>query len=488
MMKKRNLFLILLLVVLGTFALTACGTQGETGAQGPVGEKGPVGEVGDQGAQGDKGATGVAGEDGEDGIVGVDGEDAAAPSFQVTLDGLQYKLEGSEEWMTLVTIQDLIGYSEHYTITFDSTAGSEEETLVEQIWNNEIALPVPTRAGYTFIGWSADGGNNICADNLLTIKGDADLTAVWGSTVTVLSNAIDEAFDVSALTEGETIALGKMEAGNDGYTMNVARAENYSTACGFYWNRIYLSNVSGEFYQVVGVTAAGLAEFAGAYDVVIGSHDLCTDTASLAQFVALMDTVQVGEIVQLNGVDFTATAGDLAAGSFTHYTGALNSTVVTEGDTFTLVEATREGRTFLGYTPDSINLVEAGEITPTGNVTYTPVFDYVVTYDAVDGTVDPTSEGIYTVEEARAALPEATLADMAFEGWYSDAELTNKLDCKPLQTSVIYAKYIPITTVTYDYNGAVLYTDFTAMRQAMIDDYNAFAETAFTLDDVSTSA
>ena len=217
MRKNRILFLLLLLVSL--FTLAAC--QGEAGVAGEKGPQGDKGLTGDTGATGDKGA---------------DGKDSVAPEFKVDNDGLQWRYEGEEEWNVIVTIPDLIGYSNKYTFTFDTNGGDALEALGNQVWKTTVQLPEATKAGYTFLGWQsleegAQEGDVYAENKYPNVQSDVELTAVWGSTV---SYAEETAKESVVLKAGEKTTLPAMEAKDgksflgwsyDGYTLEQAAAE-----------------------------------------------------------------------------------------------------------------------------------------------------------------------------------------------------------------------------------------------------------------------
>ena len=132
-MKKNNIFIVFLFMLVALFTLAAC-KQGEAGAKGETGDKGPTGEQGNPGGPGAKGDTGDTGDKGEDGA------DAKAPEFQVTEAGVQWRYTGDEEWKTLITIEDFIGYSKKYTISFDANGGADVKELINQVYKTDTIL------------------------------------------------------------------------------------------------------------------------------------------------------------------------------------------------------------------------------------------------------------------------------------------------------------------------------------------------------------
>lgn len=214
---KKNRFLLLLLLLVSVFTLAAC-SKGLPGEQGPAGDKGPIG---DKGEPGDKGP---------------DGQDAKAPEFKVDNDGLQWRYEGDTEWKVLVTIPDLIGYSSKYTFTFNTNGGDALDPLANQVFKTSVELPVPTKEGYTFLGWQsieegAQEGDVYAENKFPCVLDDVELTAVWGSTV---SYAEETAIAPVVLKAGEATTLPAMEAKDgkaflgwsyDGYTLEAGETE-----------------------------------------------------------------------------------------------------------------------------------------------------------------------------------------------------------------------------------------------------------------------
>ena len=83
---------------------------------------------------------------------------------------------------------------------------------------------------------------------------------------------------------------------------------------------------------------------------------------------------------------------------------------------------------------------------------------YSVTYILNGGLLMGAVKESYTVEDSAIALVNAWKPDYNFEGWYSDAEFTNKvesIDTSAAKDLTLYAKYSPVVyTVTYVAEGA----------------------------------
>ena len=78
-----------------------------------------------------------------------------------------------------------------YNLTLDANGGQVEKDTVTVTYDAPIGeLPVPTREGYTFIGWMDESGVKVLAETLYTVAGDSTLTAKWaGNAYTVTLDA-----------------------------------------------------------------------------------------------------------------------------------------------------------------------------------------------------------------------------------------------------------------------------------------------------------
>ena len=484
-MKKKNLLFIFLLVLVALFTLSAC-KQGEQGIKGETGDQGAKGESGDAGDKGETGDTGDPGEDGDK------GQDAKEPEFQVTEEGIQWRLAGEEEWHTLISINDLIGYSNKYTISFDANGGDEVQALEKQIFKTEATLPTPTRKGYTFAYWTDAEGNKV---ETYTVLGDATLKAVWGSTIEISNQIYGSSFDVTGLTEVSSFNLGKFNAGADGKTNNLATKDKIGSGMGTYWSRLFLKAIDANngIYEIVGRLTSGKANatFTDDYDLAIGGYqDASADDYKAINDLVTAEASPVGLIVKITGLDLNAAAGELKM-SVKVYNNTKNTQLVIEGNKFTLATPTLEGRTFIGWTTDGINIVN-GEITPTGDTKYQPIYNYTVKFNTNGGN-EIADKVVAQISDYEAALPTPTKAEVEFNGWYLDSEFTQKVTSLPLHDVTLYAKYDAPTVVTYRINGGnwthtqtvTTYADIAAVQKALLDEYNAYKGTSKTAAEVA---
>jgi len=157
------------------------GEKGDTGAQGPQGEKGETGAQGPQGEKGDTGAQGPQGEKGDTGAQGPKGDkgDTGLSAYEIYKQYNPTYTGTEEEW-----INDYVnGTLTQYTVTFDlngGTAAAGFSASVTANYGKTIALTVPERAGYTFLGWYT---GDTAVDGIFTttdiVTSDLDLVARW---------------------------------------------------------------------------------------------------------------------------------------------------------------------------------------------------------------------------------------------------------------------------------------------------------------------
>lgn len=170
------------------------------GKDGATGAKGATGATGATGAKGDKGDTGATGATGAKGDKGDAGESAYAAYCRV------YGYSGSEaQWLADMAA----GRLTQYTVSFDlggGTAGAGFEKSVKVAAGTTLKLTVPTRAGYTFVGWfTGNGINDGQVTSTTPIGQDMNLIAHWQiNTLTVTFVGSD----------GKTLATRKVQYGN----------------------------------------------------------------------------------------------------------------------------------------------------------------------------------------------------------------------------------------------------------------------------------
>ncbi len=154
------------------------GEQGEAGPQGPQGEQGEQGEAGPQGPQGEQGEQGEAGPQGPQGETGPQGS-AGLSAYEIYIKHNPTYTGTEAEWIEAY----VNGTLTQYTVTFDLNGGTAPEGFEESVKANygaTMVLTVPTRTGYTFMGWYT---GTTPADGIFTttsaVTRDMELVAIW---------------------------------------------------------------------------------------------------------------------------------------------------------------------------------------------------------------------------------------------------------------------------------------------------------------------
>ena len=167
---------------------------------------------------------------------------------------------------------------------------------------------------------------------------------------------------------------------------------------------------------------------------------------------SLEENAQAGDVYEDNiyptitkDVELEAVWGSTV--SFPEETG-IQSVILNKGESTTLPSLNaKDNKAFLGWTADGKTLLTAGsQATPDGNVEYTPVYEYTLTY-VLNGGVGTTSETV--TSSTIGSLPSPTRAGFKFDGWYEDEACTVEVTTKPITATTLYAKWkdSPLATV-----------------------------------------
>ena len=132
-----------------------------------------------------------------------------------------------------------------------------------------------------------------------------------------------------------------------------------------------------------------------------------------------------------------------------------------ESDTFTLVDPTKTGYTFVGWYSDAeLSLVAdtTVETDSIGNLSFyakwTPTA-YTVTYVLYDGVNSEDNPSSYTIED-EITFSAPTKDGYSFGGWFADSAFENGIDKITLGSTgnmTLYAKWYYTGTVTFETNG-----------------------------------
>ena len=334
-------------------------------------------------------------------------------------------------------------------IDLDGGAVATENPLTYTVDSEDITLVNPTKTGYNFLGWT--GSNGTDPHKTVTIPsgsiGDKNYTANWDPIVYNISYTLNggdatnpatytietETFTLAAPTkegysfagwtinEGEepqlTVTIEQGSIGDRSYTANwttagytinyelnggtlgegVTNPESYTIESA----AITLANPTREGYDFVGWTGTGLDAATITVTIPAGSTGNRSYTATWTPTVYTIGC-------NLKG-------GALATENPQTYT--------IESDPITLVNPTKEGYDFAGWTGTDLEEATAEVTIPTGstgNRTYTATWtavEYAITYDLKGGAVASENPQTYTIESDPITLTNPTKEGYDFAGW-----------------------------------------------------------------------
>ena len=395
--------------------------------------------------------------------------------------------------------------ADSYTISYDLAGGTLPEGATNPsgytVESGEITLANPTKAGYTFAGWTGTDLEQATVD--VTIQtgsvGNRSYTATW----TADSYTISYDLAGGTLPEGATNPSGyTVESGaitlvnptKAGYTFagwtgtDIAVAtQTVTVPAGSTGNRSYTATWTADGFTITCDLAGGtLPEGAtnpSGYTVESGAITLVNPTKAGYTFAGW-----TGTDLEQATVDVTIPAGSVGNQSYTatwtadSYTitydlaggtlpeGATNPTGYTvESDAITLINPTRKGYTFAGWTGTDITAatqtvtILAGS---TGNRSYTATWtadSYTITYDLAGGTLPEGATNLsgYTVESGAITLVNPTKAGYTFAGWtgkdLTEATQTVTIPAGSVGNRSYTASWTADSyTISYDLAGGIL--------------------------------
>lgn len=311
-----------------------------------------------------------------------------------TVSGVLIKGDGS-------TVVRVNYYPENRKMTFaGGYAGAPQISLTEAVGKNiATRIPVPTRQGYTFAGWSPE------VPSAMPIK-DTTYTAKW-------TGREGTPYQVVYLLQN---------IGSDTYT--VADTESYRGVTG---------------------TEANLTDVKPrTYDGFVRDDSISVLTDIIASNGKTALKVYYKRDVYQMTVDYNGS-------------GAVNTTDKIPFGATTLLRLgtpTRQGYSFMGWSPTPPTTMPAEDVQFTAQWA---INNYTVTFDTYGGSEEAAQTVGYG---ATINMPiEPTKADYVFGGWYSDSTLTNAYSFDALVTAdiTLYAKWLIPYTVSFESNeGSVV--------------------------------
>lgn len=253
-----------------------------------------------------------------------------------------------------------------HIVTLDANGGDlgSNDSIAVVNENTPYTPPIPTRSGYTFVGWYA--GNTLYeSGQSITIHEDTTLVAHWAQNFTVI-------LDVNG-----------GDLGSNSSTVIVADGDSY------------ILPTPAKSGHTFGGWYVGTTRYDAGQSVVIHSN---------ITFVAHWDVI-------MHTVTLDADGGDLGSNSSTVY--------VAENDTYTLPTPTKTGFAFDGWYVGTTRYEGGQTVVIQSDITFVAhwVNQYTVTLDANGGSIDTDSTVVVNANSVF-VLPTPTRDHYVFMGWY----------------------------------------------------------------------
>ena len=367
-----------------------------------------------------------------------------------------------------------IWLANEYVITYDANGGSvaREETGV--VYDINYTLEVPTRTGYSFDGWYL--GNDLFENGIW--KGDSDITVIakWS----LIDYEIEYDLGGGALATANP-ATYNVESGKitlvaptkTGYTFLGWTGTDVATpsltveiVTGSIGNRSYIANWSANTYTVTLDSNGGDETYENITATFDGNVTLPTPIKNGYTFVGWFE----GETPYASGAWRTDKNVDLVAKwstdsysiGYTLNGGSVNGTNPTTYNAeseFTLINPTKTGYTFLGWTYE-------GVIEPALNVTIanrTGNLNFVANFKVNEYELSFNSDGGASVADmkieygAEFTLPETTKTGYTFAGWYVGEDPFTAGNWTYTENKTVTAKWTAITyNINYTLSGGIV--------------------------------
>ena len=355
---------------------------------------------------------------------------------------------------------------------FDSADYGAAYTVLAPTDPNLSDLTIPE--GYTFTGWN--------------------VTSVYVSSEALASVTLSPQFTANSYTISYELDGGTNDAGNPGsYTYGVGVAtlagatKTGYTFGGWLLNGSPVTAIGTDQTGDITLSAQWTANsYTISYELYGGTNgnnpNSYTYGTGVASFAAAAKEGYTFEgwygddsfTTKVESVDATRTESITLYAKFTRKityaldggtNGAGNPESYVEGiGVASLAEATRTGYTFGGWqlngsTVTSIGADQTGDITLSAQ--WTPN-SYPISYELDGGTNDGSNPGSFTYGTGAAGFAPAVKAGYTFEGWYSNADFTTKVEAIPatrMEPITLYAKFRPylIGKGTYELEQGVQY-------------------------------
>ena len=282
-----------------------------------------------------------------------------------------------------------------YEIILNLDGGNCNEEVIEVRYGEYYELPIPTKEGYTFLGWYID--NNEVTSDYYSNLSDININAKWTEATYSISYDLD-----------------------GGVCNNLPTEYNKS-------NMINLPTPTKEGYT-----------FLGWYD-------------ENNKLIKTLEYKNYNLKAKWKVIIYTITY-NLAGGVCNNLPTEFNKT-----NMINLPTPTKEGYTFLGWYDENDNLVNTVELKNYNLKAKWKVITYTITYNLNFGTCSNLLTEYYIFTNAK-VLPEPTREGYTFLGWYDGINLNKSYIVKGelMKDIFLEAKWEEtIYTISYDLNGGI---------------------------------
>lgn len=363
-----------------------------------------------------------------------------------------------------------------YTITFDANGGNLSSNQLTVTYDKSYTLPIPIRPGYTFNGWYEN--NNKVINGTWYRTSNVSLVAKW------TANTYNISYDLN----GGNLYTNKpstyktdsvVEIGNPSKTGYEFIGWSVNGSSKKYKDYV-INNTYGDISLVANFEA-------NTYSVTLDSNggeckdDLLTVTYNKSYVLPIptkdgykFEGWYNGSAKVENGIWTRTSSLDLKAKwSIANYTITYNlndgvnnqnnpNSYTIETDTIKLLDASKKGYTFIGWTSDDISIPTKNvEILKgnTGDIKFTANFtanEYQVFFD-VNGGSELEDNKLNVIYNSNYTLPKPEKTGYEFKGWYNeDNELINDGLWNIDSNVKLKAKWeIKVFKINYILNGGV---------------------------------
>ena len=300
-------------------------------------------------------------------------------------------------------------------------------TIESILANTELAATFTEKPKFTIAAQVVDGEDGIGGTATINGKASDDIYRDRDVEIVLTPN---EGYELTALTDGETDVWSQVSPETGVYTLqNIQAAHTVkATFTKLHFAVSKAETVNGTITLSAtdvkwGDNATATFTPATGYELKTATVNGEDKTASVADQKLTITNIKEDKTVAATFQTIVYTiAYDLDGGTVAD--GSPVSTYTVETETFTLVNPTRTGYDFAGWTGTGLDAATKTVTIAKGSTgnrsykaTWTPI-EYTITYDLAGGTVaDGSPVSTYTIESADITLPTPTREHYDFAGW-----------------------------------------------------------------------